>query len=119
MKTTDPNPRICIIGAGCSGLTAIKNLVQAGLDNIICYEKNDRIGGNWIFTSTVSHSSVAKTTSLISSKTLSAYVDFPMPDAYPDYPSHDQVLAYFKAYSEQFGLENYIEFNTIVERAEK
>lgn len=38
--------RIAIIGAGCSGLTAIKNLAEAGLKSIVCYEKNDQIGGN-------------------------------------------------------------------------
>lgn len=113
------NPRICIIGAGCSGLTTIKNLVAAGLTNVVCYEKNDQIGGNWVYTANVSHSSVAKTTFLISSKTMSQFVDFPMPEHYPDYPSHEQVLAYFQAYCEHFGLAKYIEFNTAVSHASK
>ena len=83
---------VCVIGAGCSGLTSIKNLAQAGIEDIVCYERNDQIGGNWIFTAGESHSSVCETTHIISSKKMSEYLDFPMPDHYPDYPSHKQVL---------------------------
>lgn len=111
--------RIAIIGAGCSGLTAIKNLLDAGLEEIICFEKNDQIGGNWVYTSAPSHSSVSEATHIISSKTLSQLSDFPMPDDYPDYPSHQQILAYFQAYAKHFHLEKYIRFNTTVLRVEK
>ncbi|MFN5954071.1 MAG: NAD(P)-binding protein, partial [Dolichospermum sp.] len=41
-----PNkPSIAIIGAGCSGLTTLKNMVQAGVGEVICFEQNDQIGG--------------------------------------------------------------------------
>lgn len=50
---------------------------------------------------------------------MSQFSDFPMPEDYPDYPSHAQVLAYFQAYARQFQLEKYIRFNTSVVRAEK
>lgn len=113
------NPSVCVIGAGCSGLTTIKNLVQAGVTDITCYEQNDQIGGNWVFTAGNSHSSVCETTHIISSKKLSAFLDFPMPEHYPDYPSHRQVLAYFQAYAKRFGLERYIQFNTTVAHAEE
>ena len=112
-------PVVCVIGAGCSGLAAIKNLVQAGVKNIICFEKNDQIGGNWVFTAAESHSSVCETTHIISSKKMSEYLDFPMPDEYPDYPSHKQVLDYFRSYARHFDLEKYIRFNTEVKRVEK
>lgn len=111
--------RVCVIGAGCSGLAAIKNLVQAGVKEVVCFEKNDQIGGNWIFTAGESHSSVCETTHIISSKKLSEYLDFPMPEEYPDYPSHQQVLDYFRSYARHFGLEQYIRFNTEVKRVEK
>jgi len=111
--------KIAIIGAGCSGITAIKCLVEAGLHDVVCFEKSDRIGGNWVFTAGAGHSSVTETTHLISSKKLSQYSDFPMPADYPDYPSHRQVLAYFEAYVRHFGLEKYIRFNTAVQHVEK
>jgi len=112
-------PRVAIIGAGCSGITAIKNLLQAGVKNITCYEQNDQVGGNWIYTQKVSHSSVCETTHIISSKTMSEYDGFPMPKSYPDYPSHRQVLAYFQSYAKHFGLLPYIQFNTKVDQIKK
>lgn len=111
--------RIAIIGAGCSGLTAIKNLVETGLEDIICFEKNEQIGGNWVYTATPSHSSVNEATHIISSKSMSQFSDFPMPDDYPDYPNHQQILAYFQAYTRHFQLEKYIRLNTAVQHVEK
>ncbi len=111
--------RIAIIGAGCSGLTAIKHLVEAGLKDIVCYEKNDQIGGNWVYTAASGQSSVSNTTHTISSKSMSQFRDFPMPDDYPDYPSHQQILAYFQAYAWNFQLEKYIRLNIAVLRTEK
>ncbi len=111
--------RIAIIGAGCSGLTAIKNLVEAGLTDIVCYEKNDQIGGNWVYTAMPGHSSVNEATHIISSKVMSQLSGFPMPDDYPDYPSHRQILAYFQAYARHFQLDRYIRLNTTVLHAEK
>ena len=112
------NPKVAVIGAGCSGITAIKNLLQAGIKDVVCFEKNDQIGGNWVYSAEESHSSVCETTHIISSKKLSGYLDFPMPEEYPDYPSHQQVLAYFQSYVQHFGLEPYIRFNSPVEKCE-
>jgi hypothetical protein len=111
--------RVCVIGAGCSGITAIKNLLQAGVKDVVCYEQNHEIGGNWLYSPQESHSSVCETTHIISSKTLSEYIDYPMPEDYPDYPSHDQLLRYFQSYAQHFGLYEYIRFNTKVSKVEK
>lgn len=117
MIRMNKNPRVAVIGAGCSGITALKNLLQAGVKDVVCYEQNKEIGGNWLYSPVPSHSSVCETTHIISSKTLSAYEDFPMPEDYPDYPSHEQVLAYFQAYARHFDLYSYIEFNATVTQA--
>jgi cation diffusion facilitator CzcD-associated flavoprotein CzcO len=111
MQTT-----VAIIGAGCSGISALKNCLERGL-NATCFEANDDIGGNWIYSDRPSHSSVCETTHIISSKTLSAYLDFPMPEHYPDYPSHAQVLAYFRSYADHFELRPHIRFSTPVRHA--
>jgi len=42
-----------------------------------------------------------------------------MPDDYPDYPSHRQLLAYFQAYVDHFNLSSYIHLNTKVEKVSK
>jgi hypothetical protein len=115
----DTSARVCVIGAGPSGITAAKHCLQVGLKNLVVYEKNSAVGGNWIFTSEIGHSSVFETTHIISSKKLSQYHDYPMPDDYPDYPSHKQLLAYFQSYADHFGVTPYIRFNTAVQCVEK
>lgn len=111
---------VCVIGAGPSGITALKNLIDQGLD-VICYDFNSNVGGNWIYNEKLSHSSVFETTHIISSKTLSQYEDFTFDEfeaGLPDYPSHDQLRRYFQAYASKFNLYPYIQFNTLVESCE-
>lgn len=108
--------RVCVIGAGPSGLAAAKNAVLAGLD-LTVFEKNDRVGGNWVFNADTGHSSVYENTHIISSKALSEYEDFPMPESYPDYPRHDQIQAYFHAYAAHFGVLPNIRFRHTVHSA--
>ncbi len=115
----DTTACVCVIGAGPSGITAAKNLLQAGITNIVVYEKGDQVGGNWVYSPRLSHSSVFETTHIISSKPMSQYLDYLMPSEYPDYPSHRQLLAYFQGYARRFGVEPYIRFNREVQRAEK
>lgn len=110
--------RVCIIGAGPSGLAAAKNCLQVGLTPVV-YEKSGEIGGNWVYSPHQSHSSVFETTHLISSRRRSQYLDFPMPADYPDYPSHRQVLDYFRAYADRFDLRRVIRFHTEVTHIEK
>lgn len=109
--------RIAVIGAGPSGLAALKVLRQAGFTDSVCYEQGDRVGGNWVYAARPGHSSVFETTHIISSRRLSGYADFPMPSDYPDYPSHRQLLAYFEAYARQFDLYPAIRFGCPVRRA--
>ena len=82
--------RICVIGAGPSGIAAIKNIREKGLD-VQAYDFNHDVGGNWIFSEKTSHSSVFETTHIISSKSLSQYEDFPFPEGVADYPSHTEL----------------------------
>ena len=42
-----------------------------------------------------------------------------MPDSYPDYPSHVQLLQYFNDYVDHFDLRKYIQFNSKVQHIEK
>jgi len=44
MKTLPP--QICIIGAGSSGMTIAKSLLEKGLA-FDCFEKGSQIGGMW------------------------------------------------------------------------
>ncbi len=113
--------RVCIIGAGPSGITALKNLIDKNLE-VICYDRNNEVGGNWIYSEDESHSSVFDTTHIISSKTLSQYEDFTFDDfdtTVADYPSHDELRRYFQGYAKHFGLYGYIEFQTVVKNCKR
>ncbi|MDX1838654.1 monooxygenase [Legionella taurinensis] len=116
MKPGNDSPSICVVGAGPSGITTAKNLLEQGLTNFQVFEKNARLGGNWVFDENNQHSSVYETTHIISSKYLSQFEDFPMLPGYPEYPSHQQILTYFEKYAEHFGIGEYIAFNTTVEK---
>ncbi len=105
--------RVCVIGAGPSGITAAKNLLDEGHD-VTVYDYGNEVGGNWVFNDQGSHSSVFETTHIISSKALSQYDDFPMPADYPDYPSHRQLAKYFQDYARHFKLYDRIQFKTLV-----
>lgn len=110
-------PRICVIGAGPSGIAAGKNLVAAGLTNLVIFDRNAAVGGNWIYSPAPSHSSIYETTQAISSRRLSQYEGYGMPREYPAYPTHRQLLRYFRSYADHFGVTSYIRFNTEVVRA--
>ncbi|MEN8768578.1 MAG: NAD(P)-binding domain-containing protein [Candidatus Arcticimaribacter sp.] len=105
---------VCVIGAGPSGITALKNIQDKGI-KVIAYDYNHDVGGNWIYSEKESHSSVFETTHIISSKTLSQYEDFPFPQEVADYPSHEELRNYFQAYAKAFSLYPLIRFNTLVQ----
>ncbi len=109
--------RVCIIGAGSSGLTACQVLAARGVP-FDCFEKGSEIGGNWRYGNDNGTSSAYKSLHINSARKLMSYRAFPMPEDYPDYPSHWQVAEYFDAYAERFGLTERIAFNTEVVSAE-
>ena len=100
-----------VVGAGPHGLSALKNLLELGLD-ADGFERDTDLGGNWNFHA--ENSRVYESTHLISTKPFTQFPDFPMPDAYPDYPSHWQVHRYFRSYAEHFGLLDHLAFNSEV-----
>ncbi len=110
--------RICVIGAGPSGLAAVKTLSERGFDNITVFDRGEAVGGNWVFDDSSGHSSVFESTFMISSKDYSGYSDFPIPDDYPDYPHHSEMAEYFRAYAERFDLDRFIRLNHLVEHCE-
>ena len=103
-----------VVGAGPHGLSALKALRQHGIE-ADGFERADDLGGNWNFGAPTSR--VYESTHLISSKPFTQFPDFPMPDSYPDYPSHRQIKEYFDRYADHFGLRDRICFGHEVVRA--
>ena len=107
--------RVCVVGAGSSGLTVTKNLLERGFA-VDTYEQAGDVGGNWNYGSPTSR--VYASTHAISSKAFTQYPDFPMPDELPDYPHHSQLLDYLRAYAGHFELGPHLHLRHRVVRAE-
>jgi cation diffusion facilitator CzcD-associated flavoprotein CzcO len=117
VSRTQSGPRICVIGAGPCGLTTVKNLRAAGLNEVVCYDESTSIAGTWAFDEHPDRTTVYESTHIISSKSLSGFEDYPMPATYPDFPSHRQMRTYFEDYAAHFGLLQFIRLRTRVEKA--
>jgi cation diffusion facilitator CzcD-associated flavoprotein CzcO len=108
-----PAERVCIIGAGSSGVVAcqVLNARRIAFD---CFEKGSAVGGNWRYENDNGMSSAYRSLHINTSRRVMAFKSFPMPDHYPDYPDHFQMAAYFDEYVDHFGLREGIRFRTEV-----
>jgi dimethylaniline monooxygenase (N-oxide forming) len=108
------NPeKVCIIGAGSSGIAACQVLDAQGIP-FDCFEKGSHVGGNWRYENDNGMSSAYRSLHINTSRGLMAYKTYPMPDDYPDYPNHFQIARYFDDYVDHFGLREKIRFRTEV-----
>jgi dimethylaniline monooxygenase (N-oxide forming) len=111
-------PRVCVIGAGSSGIAAAKALHTAGFD-FDCLDASDRVGGNWVFRNSNGMSSSYRSLHINTSRERMEYSDFPMPKSYPDFPHHTHIARYFDDYVDHFGFRDRITFRTRVEHASR
>ncbi|MEM6892376.1 MAG: NAD(P)-binding domain-containing protein [Bacteroidota bacterium] len=100
-----------IIGAGPAGIAAGVALKQAKIPFEIV-DAGDSFGGIWDIGR--QETPMYQSAHFISSKTLSGFQDFPMPDHYPDYPNHSLVLSYIQSYAERHHLSGNARFCTKV-----
>jgi cation diffusion facilitator CzcD-associated flavoprotein CzcO len=110
--------RACVIGAGSSGIAAVKALHDAQIA-FDCFEASDRVGGNWVFGNKNGMSSAYEGLYINTSRDRMQYADYPMPRSYPDFPHHTQIAKYFDDYVDHFGLRAAITFETKVVHAER
>ena len=96
-----------IIGAGPAGLAHAKAL-KYGYVRYDQVEAQDEVGGNW-------YNGTYESAHIISSKKISQYDDYPMPEHYPDFPSRQNIFDYLKDYAQHFKIYDKIEFNKKVE----
>lgn len=107
--------KVCVIGAGASGITAAKVLHDRGIA-FDCYEMSSGLGGVWRYNNDNGRSAAYRSLHINTSKQRMNYSDFPFPDDYPTYPHHSQILQYFEDYVDHFGFRDKITFNTCVEQ---
>ncbi|XP_054708709.1 flavin-containing monooxygenase 5-like [Uloborus diversus] len=111
--------RVAIIGAGPSGLTAIKACKEEGFEPV-CFERNADPGGLWRFhdEDIEGVASVMRTTIINTSKELSAFSDFPPPTEYPNFMHNSMMFNYFMLYAEQFDLLKHIRYHLEIVKVE-
>ena len=105
--------RIAIIGAGSSGLAALRELDRRGFA-VDCFEKGTRVGGNWRYENDSGTSAAYASLRTNVSRPRMQYPSFPMPASYGDYVGHEDMAAYLEAYVAAFGLARHIRFSTSV-----
>ncbi|NXM54285.1 FMO5 monooxygenase, partial [Illadopsis cleaveri] len=112
--------RVAIIGAGASGLCALKCCLDEGLEPT-CFERSKDIGGLWRFESGVDPSQSASSRSVIinTSKEMMCFSDFPIPEDFPNYMHNSKIMEYFRMYAQHFDLLRHIRFRTSVCRVSK
>lgn len=119
LKMNDQNAnaftmKIAIIGAGVSGLTAIKCCLDEGLEPV-CFEKCSDIGGLWKFSQQGrSTGSVYESTVINTSKEMTCFSDFPAPKHFPPFMPHGYVVQYLHMYAKKFDLLKHIHFKATV-----
>jgi dimethylaniline monooxygenase (N-oxide forming) len=115
MTQAVPAGNTCIVGAGASGITTAQVLAARGLP-FDCFEMGSDIGGNWRYDNDNGVSSAYRSLHINTSRDAMQYAAYPMPESYPDYPSHWQVAEYFDSFVDHFGLRDRITFRTEVTR---
>lgn len=112
----DRTGEVLIIGAGPAGLAMARALAARRLP-YHQVERHTGVGGIWDIESP--GTPMYEAAHFISSKTLSGFGGFPMPDHFPDYPSHREVLSYLQDFADAYGLTETIDFGVAVESLTK
>ncbi|XP_067156769.1 flavin-containing monooxygenase 3-like isoform X1 [Apteryx mantelli] len=112
--------RVAIVGAGVSGLAAIRCCREDGLEPT-CFERSEDIGGLWHYTEHAEEgrASIYRTVFTNSCKEMMCYHDFPFPDDHPNYMHNSKLHEYIWKYAEHFDLLRHIRFKTLVTKIKK
>ncbi|XP_054739789.1 senecionine N-oxygenase-like isoform X1 [Anastrepha obliqua] len=110
--------RICVVGAGTAGLAAVKHSLAQDFD-VVCYDKGNAIGGQWVYTDPTGikceqnvHSSIYEELRTNVPKEMMAYPDFEYPSSLKQsFISATDVLKYHQSYAKHFQLESHIHLN--------
>jgi dimethylaniline monooxygenase (N-oxide forming) len=110
--------KVCVIGAGPSGLTTIKQLLDEGHD-VTCFEKQGDVGGIWYrHEGDEDQMKVFDNLTLTISMKLMAYSDFRHTGDRVFF-TNKEYFRYLSAYADKFGLRKHITFRTAVDNVRK
>ncbi|MED5390032.1 MAG: NAD(P)-binding domain-containing protein [Pseudomonadota bacterium] len=105
-----------VIGAGPMGLATARNLDKYDIP-FVGFDLNTDVGGLWDIDNP--HSTMYQSAHLISSRGMTEFREFPMPDGVATYPHHSEMKRYFQSYARHFDLYRHYEFATRVVRVER
>lgn len=123
--------RIAIIGAGAAGLVAAREMIRAGHE-VRVFERSGEVGGIWRYTDKTDDdlssrnpeetvwSSVYASLRTNLPRDVMAYLDYTFDssgggeDEWPRFPHHSLVLHYLQNFAMDFGIRQWVEFNTTV-----
>jgi dimethylaniline monooxygenase (N-oxide forming) len=100
-----------VIGAGAAGLAAARSLAVRGID-YRHLEKGSMVGGLWRIDNDNGGAAAYESLHLNSSRPRTQFPSHPMPDDWPDYPSHELMARYLQGFAEHFRLTERIDFTT-------
>ncbi|GLB42154.1 putative FMO family protein [Lyophyllum shimeji] len=113
---------ICIIGAGPSGLAALKVILdspqyKAGKWKPTAFESRDSIGGVWLPAPPTDDPPLTPLYDSLTSNLphpIMAFPSYPFPPSTPLFPRANLVLDYLSSYADHFHLRPHIKLNTTV-----
>ncbi|RWS19395.1 dimethylaniline monooxygenase [N-oxide-forming] 5-like protein, partial [Leptotrombidium deliense] len=107
--------QICVIGAGASGLAAIKQCLHQNF-HVCFFDKNDSLGGLWRYREKTINgvASGPKITIITSLKEISAFSDFPPLNEYPNFMDSSKMYQYFELFATYFDLLRHIRYKNTV-----
>ncbi|XP_046574265.1 flavin-containing monooxygenase 5-like [Haliotis rubra] len=113
--------RVAIVGAGLSGLAAIKSCLEEGMEPV-CFEQYDDIGGVWYYTKEYREGQGARAFDYLNtnvSREMYGFSDFPYPSNLPPFLNRTMVYDYVQSYCETFGLRKHIHLRTRIVNIKK
>jgi cation diffusion facilitator CzcD-associated flavoprotein CzcO len=132
--------RVAVIGAGPGGLASARALKNENhFETITVYERNDRVGGTWIYSpetnvpppipctnpliddDTLQNSNVSPIYESLNTNlphTIMCFKDFPFPKDTPYFPTHRHVLKYLEHFAVEENLMPMIQLSTQVENVQ-
>ena len=99
--------RICVVGAGTSGLAMGRELRRRGIA-FDCFEKGSEVGGNWRIDNDNGAAAAYRSLRTNVSRRRMEYPSFPMPRSYGDFIAHEDMAGYLAGYADRNGIREHL-----------
>jgi len=108
--------RICVVGAGTSGLAMCRELKLHGVA-FDCFEKGSEVGGNWRIDNDNGSAAAYDSLRTNVSRRRMQYPSTPMPRSYGDFVAHGDMARYLAGYADRHGLRKHVHLGVEVASA--